>query len=303
MGALLQQLLVLCIFIALGWLLGGLRKDAGEKSSLLSYLLVNLFLPCKIFLSYADQFTVSYVQDNYLSFFIATGVLLVLVAITLFLPRLLTKHPYEQKVYSYNITVPNFSYFGYVLVEQVFGPVAMNNMMVFCIPLTIYCYTFGVSMLKNQKVTIRSLLNTITIAMVVGMIWGLMKLPLPGIVRSVMTGASSCVGPLSMVLVGLVLSTFSLKDLIPNRQAVLFCGIRLLVLPAMVFGVCKGLAALMPLPDAVYPSAVLMACMPCGLNAVIFPRLVNQDCRLGAKLVLLSSLLSCATIPIWLWII
>ena len=57
----------------------------------------------------------------------------------------------------------------------------------------------------------------------------------------------------------------------------------------------------MTLPESVYPAAVLMACMPCGLNTVVFPRMIGQDCRLGAKLILLSCILSCITIPFWLW--
>lgn len=303
MRALFEQLFVLYLFIFLGWLLGKLKKGAADKSSLLSVLLVNLFFPCKLFLNYAENFTVSYIRQNYMTLFISTGILLVLVLIGQLLPRMLTKHSYERKVYSYNTTITNYAYFGYVLVEQVFGPAAMNNMMVFCIPCSLYCYTFGVSMLMDRKLSLKSLCNTITISIGLGIVWGLLQLPLPGAVETVMKNAGSCVGPVSMVMVGLVLSSFSAKDLMPNWQAVVFCLVRLLPVPLVVFGICKGLGAIMPLPEAVYPYAVLMACMPCGLNPVVFPKLIGQDCRLGAKLILLSSILSCATIPLWLWII
>ncbi len=303
MRALFEQLFVLYLFIFLGWLLGKLKKGAADKSSLLSVLLVNLFFPCKLFLNYAENFTVSYIRQNYMTLFISTGILLVLVLIGQLLPRMLTKHSYERKVYSYNTTITNYAYFGYVLVEQVFGPAAMNNMMVFCIPCSLYCYTFGVSMLMDRKLSLKSLCNTITISIGLGIVWGLLQLPLPGAVETVMKNAGSCVGPVSMVMVGLVLSSFSAKDLMPNWQAVVFCFVRLLPVPLVVFGICKGLGAIMPLPEAVYPYAVLMACMPCGLNPVVFPKLIGQDCRLGAKLILLSSILSCATIPLWLWII
>ena len=127
-----------------------------------------------------------------------------------------------------------------------------------------------------------------------------MKLPLPNVVRIVMKNASACVGPTSMVLVGLALSTFTLRQLLPNFSAIVFCGVRLMVVPFVVFGICKGLSMVMTLPDAVYPSAVLMACMPCGLNTVVFPRMLGKDCSLGAKLILLSSLLACVSIPFWL---
>lgn len=303
MGVLFEQLFVLYLFVFLGWLLGRLKKDAAEKSGLLSFLLVNLFLPCKVFWNYANNFTVSYIQQNYLTLFYSIGILLVLVFIGYVLPRLLTKHPYEQKVYSYNTSITNYAYFGYSLIEQVFGVAALNNFMVFCIPYSLYCYTFGVSKLLDKKIALKSLLNTITVAMGVGILWGLLQLPLPGAVQTVMKNAGSCVGPLSMVLVGLVLSSFTLKDLIPNFSAVVFCLVRLLITPLIVFGICKGLSLVVTLPEAVYPAAVLMACMPCGLNPVVFPKLIGQDCRLGAKLILLSSILSCATIPLWLWIL
>jgi len=303
MNTLFNQLLVLYLFISAGWILGVFKKDAAQKSSVLSFLLVNLFLPCKLFLNYANHFTVDYFRQNYLTFFIAAGILAVLVLIGELLPRFLTKDGYERKVYSYSTAIANYAYFGYVLVEQVLGPAAMNNMMVFCIPMSLYCYTFGVAKLMDRKVSPKSLLNTITVSIALGIVWGLLQLPLPNAVNTVMKNASGCVGPVSMVLVGLVLSSFSVKDLIPNRSVVLFCLIRLLPVPLAVFGICKGLSAIMPLPEAVYPSAVLMACMPCGLNPVVFPKLIGQDCRLGAKLILLSSILSCATIPLWLWLI
>ena len=303
MEALYEQLFVLCLFIFLGWVLGKLKKDAAAKSNVLSFLLVNLFFPCKLFLNYANNFTVSYIQRNYMTLFISTGILLLMVVLGQFLPKLLTKDSYQRKVYNYSTTISNYAYFGYVLVGEVFGAEAMNNMMVYCIPCSLYCYTFGVSLLMNKKVSIKSLLSTITVSIALGIVWGLLQLPLPGAVQTVMKNASGCVGPVSMVLVGLVLSTFSFKDLLPNFSAVVFCLIRLLVFPAITFGICKGLSLVMTLPEAVYPSAVLMACMPCGLNPVVFPRLIGQDCRLGAKLILLSSILASVTIPLWLQII
>ena len=303
MEALFKQLFVLYVFIFLGWVLGKVKKDASEKSGLLSFLLVNLFLPCKMFLNYANHFTVDYIRQNYLTLFISTGILAVLALIGELLPRLLTKHGYARKVYSYNTTITNYAYLGYVLVEQVFGPAAMNNMMVFCIPFSLYCYTFGVSKLMDRKVSFKSLLNMITISLALGIVWGLFRLPLPGVAKTVMSNASACVGPVSMVLVGLVLSAFSAKDLIPDGRTVVFCLIKLLLVPLAVYGICKGLGAVMTLPEAVYPAAVLMACMPCGLNPVVFPRLIGQDCRLGAKLILLSSALATATIPLWLYVI
>lgn len=302
MIALLKQLAVLYIFILVGVILGRWKKDMAQKSSVLSFLLVNFLLPCKMFLNFSRNFTVSYLQNNYVTVFVSLGVLGLLILAGSLVGRLLTRDAYGQKVYNYSTTVANYAFFGYVLVENTFGEAAMNDMMVFCLPIALYCYTFGVSLLMDRKASFKSLCNATTIAIVLGILFGLTGVQLPEIVTTVAGDAGSAVGPVSMLLVGLVLSGFTLQELLPTWQTWAFCGIRLLVLPAGVFGICMALRQFMELPASIYPSAVFMAAMPCGLNPVIYPRLIGKDCSLGAKLIPLTAILSCATIPLWLYL-
>ena len=49
--------------------------------------------------------------------------------------------------------------------------------------------------------------------------------------------------------------------------------------------------------------AIIVTCMPCGLNTIVFPKLVGEDCSLGAGLVLTTHALSCITLPFWLFLI
>lgn len=302
MAVLLKQMLVLYIFIIAGIVLGRWRKDMAQKSSILSFLLVNLLLPCKMFLNFSRNFTVSYLRNNYVTVFIALGILGLLILAGVLVGKLLTKDQYARKVYNYSTTVANYAFFGYVLVENAFGEAAMNDMMVFCLPIALYCYTFGVAQLMDKKVSAKSLCNVTTIAIALGILVGLTGMQLPDVISTVAGNAGSAVGPVSMLLVGFVLSGFTLKELLPTWQTWVFCLIRLLILPAGVFGICMLLRQFIVLPGPVYPYAVFMAAMPCGLNPVIYPRLIGKDCSLGAKLIPLTSILSCLTIPLWLYI-
>lgn len=302
MEALIKQLLVLYTFIIAGVILGRWRKDMAEKSSLLSFLTVNLLLPCKMFLNFSKNFTVSYLQNNYITVFISLGILGLFILAGRLVGKLLARDEYQQKVFNYSVTVANYAFFGYVLVENAFGEAALNDMMVFCVPFALYCYTFGVALLMDKKVSVKSLCNPTTIAIAIGIVFGLTGLKLPAVLTTVASNASAAMGPVTMLLVGLVLSGFTLKELLPNWQTWVFCAVRLLVLPAMAFGICKGLGLFMELPRSVYPSAVFMAAMPCGLNPVIYPRLMGKDCSLGAKLIPLTAILSVATIPLWLYL-
>ena len=69
--------------------------------------------------------------------------------------------------------------------------------------------------------------------------------------------------------------------------------LRLVVLPLAVGLVLSRFCA--PEVSAV---AILLYALPCGLNTVVFPRLIGEDCRLGAGLAMISCILSCFTIPL-----
>ena len=58
-----------------------------------------------------------------------------------------------------------------------------------------------------------------------------------------------------------------------------------------------GLATKLIYPPAL-PSVLLLYAMPTGLNTILFPRLVGENCEIGAGLACVSTALSCVTIPL-----
>ena len=303
MGATISQLMILFAFILLGFTIGTVKHIPREKSSVLSVLLVNIFLPAKIFLNFSKQCTLSYFTKSYLTLFVSTAFLLLLVFISWLISKPLTKHPYERKVYRYSFAISNYAYLGYVFVENTLGAAALTDMILFCIPFAFYTYTFGYSLLSNKPKSWKNMITPMTVAIAMGMVFGICSIPLPSVVSKTLELASGCVGPLSMIVTGLVISSFSLKARLPDRKTVIFTLIRLVAIPACLLGVCFLCEQVVPLPSAVYPAVVIMGCMPCGLNTIVFPSMVGEDCKIGAKFVLLSHLLCLVTIPIWMWII
>ncbi len=298
-----KQLLVLYIFIFLGWLFGKIKPENDQGSKLLSFLLVNLLLPSKVFSTFSQSFTVTYLKENYLTFFVSTAILVILSLLAIPLAALLTGKKYERNIYKYSFVIANYSYMGYSLIENSLGKTALANMITYCIPFAIYTYTVGYVMLAGKGSFFKKLLNPMTIAILLGCLFGLVGIPVPSVLGTVFSSASACVGPISMILVGLVISSFSKKQLLPNKGTIAFVILRLIAIPAFVLGICKLLALIFPIPDAVYPFAVIAACMPCGLNTVVFPRLVGEDCSQGARMVFYSHAVSMITIPLWLMIL
>ena len=293
-----KQLSVLYIFLIAGFLIGRIKKDKASHADILSVLLVNILLPCKVFNTFANNFSVEYFKANYILPLAALVLLSVLVVVSRFGSRLLTKHKYEQKVYMYSFAITNYAYLGYALIGSVFGDAVLAQFMLFAIPFIIYTYTVGYVLLTGGKKPLKKLLNPITVAIVLGIIFGLTGLKVPDVIGSAVSAASACVGPLSMILTGITLSTFALKELVTDKTAYIFSAIRLLVIPAIAYTVCRLLRL-----ELLAPMVLIITCMPCGLNTIVFPKLIGEDCKPGARLALITHVFSIATLPFWLSLI
>lgn len=294
----LKQLVILYIFLLVGYLIGRIKKDKASHSDILSVLLINIFLPCKVFNTFANNFTISYFSERYSLLITSTVLILVLVTIAYFGSKLLTKKEYEQKVYQYSFTLTNYAYLGYVLIESVFGEKFLSEFVFFAIPFIIYTYTFGYALLTGGKNFFKKLLNPLTIAIALGMIVGLANITLPEVVSKVVSSSSACVGPLSMILTGMTLSTFNIKELLLDVKAYIFTLIRLVVIPGIAYLICLLLKVY-----NVLPMVLIITAMPCGLNTIVFPKLIGEDCKPGARLALITHAFSIITLPFWLSLI
>ncbi len=298
MRTIFSNLIVLYVFLFLGWLFGKIRKELPDYASLISFLIVNLFLPCKIFRSLSQNFTIAYLKEHYTIVLFGVLFLAILILIAYPIAHLLTKDHYEKNVYRYSVAICNYAYLGYVLIEESLGLAALTGMILFCVPFSIYTNSFGFLLLTEKKFTAKNLFNTITVSLVFGMIFGLFHIPVPSFCDKILSMGSACAGPLAMIITGLVLSTFSFKELICDRSVYVMTFFRLVGLPLLLFSICKVFGL-----DEVVVFAVLMACMPGGLNPIVFPKLIGKNCRIGASLTLITHIFSMATVPLWVYLV
>lgn len=211
--------------------------------------------------------------------------------------KLFSKHSYERCVYEYSLTVPNYGYMGYALAEALFGQVGLMDYMVYTMPLSLFVYTIGFARLTKQGVSLKKLCNPVMIAMVLGIAVGLSGQKLPGVLTDVVSKSAACMAPVSMLFTGIVISGFSLRSLFANGKNYIMIALRLLVIPLLV-----GLVMRLFCDKQVVQIAVLCAALPCGMNTVVFPKMVDENCQIGAGLAVLTAVISCITIPLILTI-
>ncbi len=293
MTVIFEQVFILLVFGAAGYALSKANIIKATESKMLSGLLVYVFASCNTFRTFATNFNVEYLKSNYLLILVSIVILGVLSLIAHFSAKLFSKQKYTRYVYEYSMIIPNFAYMGYALAESLLGTMGLLSVMVFGIPMLVYIYLIAFCILAKRPFSAKGLLNVMSVTMVLGMITGLFEIQLPKVVASILDTSRACMAPTSMILAGVVISKFRIKEILSNVRIYIITVLRLTVIPVAV-GLCLSLF----FPMSIVQPAVIFLAMPCGLNTVVFPDLVGEDCRIGAGLALVSSLLSCITIPI-----
>lgn len=293
-----EQVGKLLIFIAIGYILGHFNIVDKSHSKILSILLVYFITPCTSIKSLSSGFTVEYIKSYYPMIIASLVLLAAFIIIAIFVSKLFTKNRYEQNVYHYTLTVPNYGYMGYALAEGLFGAMGLLNMVVYCLFISIYIGTVGYIMLTNQKFSYKLLIKPPVMALIIGIFLGLTQIPMPSLINDIVNTSAACLSPIAMLLTGIVISEFKFKDLITDKKAYIVSALRLIVIPLLVLLVMKPFFN----PDIV-TTAVLYHALPCGLNTIVYAKSANENYILGAKFAVISSVLSLITLPLILFII
>lgn len=299
MEVIFEQVLILMAFAAIGFVLAKVGIVQHEHATVLSKLLVYVFSLCYSVATFARNCTVSYIREN-IQLVLWSSVIIVVLAVGMhFAGKLFSKDKRLQSIYEYSLIIPNIGYMGYPFAEALFGAPGLMNVMMFGIPMQIYINTVGYCILSGQKVTLRSLVNPAMAGLVIGGALGISGLgtAVPDVLYTIMDKAGACVGPVSMLLLGIVLSQFGLGAVVREPRNYILTALRLVVIPVAIGGILMLLGY-----AEVAKVAVLLYAMPCGLNTIVFVQNAGGDCRPGAGMAFWSNILAIGTIPLVLYL-
>ena len=116
--------------------------------------------------------------------------------------------------------------------------------------------------------------------------------------NTVIDNASNCMGPIAMLLAGMVIGNYNFKGLFNNVKVYIVTAMRLVITPALMIIALKlfGVGG-----EVIVLALVAYAC-PIGLNTIVFPAAYGGDTKMGASMVLISSFLAVITIPLMYWV-
>lgn len=295
----LNQVIQLLIFIGAGYFLyhtGRFQKDAAHT---LSLLLTYIFAPSYIVAHLMQELTFDILRSKFSLMGLAVITQLLLIVVGMILSRILSKNDRERRALLYGYTFANTGYFGFPLIEGVFGTNMLTDFMLFNVPGQVFIYTYGYQIFdKESNGFMKRLVNPFFAATVIGIGLGLSGLQIPQVIADSLSGAGACMSPVAMLLVGFELGRVSFKELFSDIRCYGLALVRLLGIPLIVIGVLffcglSGNQIIMPL---------IISSMPYGMNMVVFPENFGEAeaAECNAKLCVASYLTSVITLP---WIV
>ena len=133
------------------------------------------------------------------------------------------------------------------------------------------------------------------IGFALGMALVLLDIQLPAFLDKTFKYVGDMAIALALMYIGIMMGEIRLKDLAPDRDALLVLAGRCLICPLIVL----ALAAVFPVPETMRNVFVLQAAMPVMLNAAILTGYYGGDVKFMTVVASLSTMLVVVTVPFW----
>lgn len=297
---LVQQIVSMVLMALAGYGLGRLRLVTGEQSRVLSCVCVYLVVPCCMITSFNVPLEQEKLAGLLLALLAATlihGLYLLVNALMNLSGHGLTREEQASVIYNNagNLIMP--------MVMAILGQEYVIYTSAYILVQNILMWTHGQKLMGGaQKLNLKKILTTPAI---VGILAGLtlfltgISLPVP--LASAIESMGGCIGPLSMLLIGILMSELDLKQVFLGKQIYWVSALRLIVYPLLAMVILLVLGRIWPQGDSfnVLTVSLLCAIGPAASAITQMAQLYhNPNSGYVSSINVLTTLLCAATMPV-----
>ncbi len=248
---------------------------------------------------------VEYSNENLIRGFTVTGVGFAVMAISAIIAFFVVrgfKSLDERKIGQFGLIFANAGFMGIPVLKATFGEIGAFYGAFFQITFHLTLWTYGMFILSRKRSDIKfkplnMVLNFGTVPVIIGILLYILPFDLPSPVTLTMNMLSSVCAPGSMVIVGSILASIPIKDLLTDNKVYFLAFIKLLIIPAVVcslfvlFGISEELVYLF----------TLLAALPTATNCAMYAQKYEIAPQLGAKIASFTTVFSMATVPLMMY--
>ena len=227
---LMQQIAVLFLIMGLGFLIVKLGIVKTEDSRVLSMVTIYLVLPCVTIHAFQIEYSTKIRNGFLLAVAVAIMIHVVLFVVCGILRKLLKMDEVETASLIYsnagNLILP--------LVTSILGEEWVIYASGFMCVQTIIVWTHGQSLMQGQRqVNLKKIVQNINlIAILTGLVFFLCNIHLPKIIDSMTSSLAGMIGPISMVMIGMLLAGVDWKLVFGKRRIYGIVFLKMIVVPA-----------------------------------------------------------------------
>ena len=262
-----EQIVELFLMILMGYVIVKLGLVTDDDSKILSKIVLYIVIPCVMI----NAFQIDYTPDK------IQGMLLALVASVVLQVLLLIAVWMMGKEW------------------VVFGCVFMAVQLIFM-------WTHGKYIISSgDRIDWRKIvLNINMIAIFIGAVLFLLKIHLPEIVDGTLHAVGSTIGPVSMIVTGMLIAGMNLRDIFTNRRVYVVTFLRLLFVPVLALIILKisGLVTWHPQGEKILLVTFLAVITPSASTITQMCQVYGGNSKYSSAINVMTTLLAIATMPI-----
>jgi predicted permease len=290
------------IFIILGFLIVRCNILKSTDSEVVTKLCIYLMTPAIIINAFQIDATGNVIKGLLLAVFNAVIIHIVCIIIAKLYGRLTNATEVERASIIYsnggNLIVP--------IVGSVLGDEWVVYSAAFVAVFNIFVWSHGRGMFaKEDGIPWKKiLLNVNIISIGVGLFMLVFDYKFTGLVSSVISSLADMVGPVSMIIVGMVLGGMKVQNIFSNNRIWGVICMRLIICPLVILLIMS----LLPVEsfvsggDTVMLVSFLAACAPCAATINQFAILYSKNAEYASAINILSTLLCILTMPIMVYL-
>lgn len=290
--------LFLILFATAALVKAGIFK--ADFSKVLSKISLYFVTPCVVFNSFRTKLTDEIQQGLLIATALAVGFQLIFFLVTMILKRVWKATEVERA----SILFTNAGNLVIPLVSYVLGPEWVIFVSGYILVFNIMFWTIGIRMFDSESALSfrKILLNPNIIAVLSGLLLLFTGLSLPEPVAVAFSDVASMIGPLSMMITGMVVGSMKFHDMFENRRIFGVVLFRMVVCSGLVVAAAalSGIAGSIPDGKSIVMIPLLSAIAPSASNINQVAILYNKNARYASAINIFTTLSCILTIPLWI---
>ena len=289
------QVATLFLLILTGFVSVKTRVVSSDARGILANLLLYVIMPCMVVNSFLGGYDESVSRGIGLSFLFGLFAQLMGFGISFLFVR--GKSP-SAVLTRFGGAFPNAAYMGFPLIQALFGQEGLMYAGAYVTVFNILLFTLG-GAIMNPGVTRRQMLKEIVTApaiwaVALGLIIYYGRIPVPQVFASAIGYIGGMNTPVSMMMTGIIIASSSLGGVIREKSLYGAILLRLVLVPA----VCVLAFTLLGMSSLPARVVILLEACPCAAVTSVFAVRYRQREDFAGALVVISTLLSIATLPL-----